>query len=264
MRVLIAEDDAPSRLLLCSTVQRLGHECVEAADGDEALERFHETHPEVVITDLEMPGLDGATLVRRIRSAPDVAYAYVMVVTAQSDEALARDAMEAGADDLVIKPVDPADLERQLIAAQRVTVLHRRLHRDARQDALTGVGNRLRLTEDVAALRGRVDRYGHVYCAALIDVDHLKGYNDGLGHQAGDEVLRAIAGALAGTIRSGDMLYRYGGEEFLALLPEQSIEGATLAAERLRAGEELLPPRPLYLRRPDAQVPRNYKVVTPT
>ena len=85
MRVLIAEDDAPSRLLLCAAVERLGHECVEAGDGDEALARFQETVPEVVITDLEMPGLDGAALVRRIRSAPDVAYAYVMVLTAQSD-----------------------------------------------------------------------------------------------------------------------------------------------------------------------------------
>src|SRR6185436_18734637 len=104
MRVLIAEDDAPSRLLLCAAVERLGHECVEAGDGDEAFARFQETVPEVVITDLEMPGLDGAALVRQIRSAHDVAYAYVMVLTAQSDEATARDAMEAGADDLVLKP----------------------------------------------------------------------------------------------------------------------------------------------------------------
>src|SRR6185437_4340967 len=82
------------------------------------------------------------------------------------------------------------------------------------------------------------DRYGHAYCAALLDVDHFKGYNDGAGHQAGDGVLRAIADALASTIRSGDTLYRYGGEEFLVLLPEQTLEGATLAAERLRAAVE--------------------------
>src|SRR4051794_33467449 len=98
MRVLIAEDDPPSRLLLRAAVERLGHECVEAADGDEALARFHDTAPDVLITDLEMPGLDGAELVRRIRSAPDVAYAYLLVVTAQSDESQARDAMQAGAD----------------------------------------------------------------------------------------------------------------------------------------------------------------------
>ena len=240
MRVLIADDDAPSRLLLCAAVARLGHECAEASDGEEALARFHEIQPDVVITDLEMPRLDGAGLVRRIRSAPDVAYAFVVVVTAQSDEGKTRDAMEAGADDLILKPIQPADLERKLIAAQRVTTLHRRLHRDARQDALTGVGNRLRLAEDVVALCGRVDRYGHAYCAVLLDVDHFKGYNDGAGHQSGDEVLRAVAEALAATIRSGDTLYRYGGEEFLVLLPEQTLDGAALAAERLRAAVEAL------------------------
>jgi diguanylate cyclase (GGDEF)-like protein len=240
MRVLIADDDAPSRLLVCAAVERLGHECAEAGDGEEALARFHELGPDVVITDLEMPLLDGAGLVRHIRSAPDVAYAYVVVVTAQSDEAKTRDAMEAGADDLILKPIQPADLERKLIAAQRVTSLHRQLHRDARQDALTGIGNRLRLAEDIVALCGRVDRYGHAYCVVLLDVDRFKGYNDGAGHRSGDEVLRAVAEALAATIRSGDTLYRYGGEEFLVLLPEQSLEGATLAAERLRAAVEAL------------------------
>src|SRR3954447_16825920 len=109
MRVLIADDDAPSRLLLCAAVERLGHECAEASDGDEALARFQDLQPDVVLTDLEMPQLDGAGLVRHIRSAPDVAYAYVVVITAQSDEALTRDAMEAGADDLILKPVQPGD-----------------------------------------------------------------------------------------------------------------------------------------------------------
>jgi diguanylate cyclase (GGDEF)-like protein len=110
---------------------------------------------------------------------------------------------------------------------------------------LTGIGNRLRLAEDVEALCGRVARYGHAYCAALIDVDRFKGYNDGAGHLPGDEVLRAVADALAATIRSGDTLYRYGGEEFLVLLPEQTLDTAALAGERLReAVEGLSLPRP--------------------
>ena len=104
--------------------------------------------------------------------------------------------MEAGADDLVIKPLDPAALERKLIAAERMTGLHRRMHGDARQDPLTGVGNRLRLAEDVKALCGRVERYGHSYCVALFDIDNFKAFNDGVGHLAGDDVLRAVAGAL--------------------------------------------------------------------
>ena len=240
MKVLIAEDDPGARLLLESALERLGHEILAAEDGEEALRLYLAERPDAVVTDLAMPGLDGAALLARIRSEPDIPYAYVVVLTASADEHVARAAMEAGADDLVLKPLDPADLERKLIAAQRVTALHRRLHADARQDALTGVGNRLRLAEDVEALCGRVARYGHAYCVALLDVDRFKELNDGAGHRAGDDVLRRVAEALTATIRSGDTLYRYGGEEFLVLLPEQTLDGAALAAERLRAAVEEL------------------------
>ena len=240
MEVLIAEDEPGSRLLLSAAVERLGHACIAAEDGEQAAVLFAAEHPEVVITDLSMPGLDGSALVGRIRSTPDAPYAYVLVLAAESDEGRARAAMEAGADDLVIKPLDPAELERKLIAAERVTGLHRRMHSDARQDTLTGVGNRLRLAEDLDALCGRLARYGHAYCVALLDVDHFKALNDSAGHRAGDDVLRAISGALAETIRRGDTLYRYGGEEFLVLLPEQSLDGAQLAGERLRASVEAL------------------------
>ncbi len=175
MRVLFADDDAGTRLLIAAALQRLGHEVLEAGSGDEALRLYVEDPPEVVITDLAMPGaIDGAGLISRVRALPDTDYAYVMVVTGSPDEEVARAAKEAGAADLVIKPLEPADLERKLIAAARVTTLHRRLHRDARQDPLTGVGNRLRLAEDVEALCGRVAGYGHADSAALIDVDHFK------------------------------------------------------------------------------------------
>ena len=238
MRVLIADDEPGARLLLTSTVERLGHECTAAEDGEEALRLYRELRPEVVITDLEMPALDGAELARRIRAEADDAYAYVMVVTGSTDDAEAREAMRAGADDLVLKPLDAAELERKLIAAERMIALHGRLHRDARQDALTGIGNRLRLAEDIEALCARVTRYGHAYCVALLDIDDFKGFNDSAGHVAGDEVLRGVADALACTLRTGDTLYRYGGEEFLVLLPEQTLDGAALAAERLRATVE--------------------------
>ena len=240
MKVLIAEDDPGSRLLLSAALERLGHDCIAAEDGEAAAALYVAELPDVVITDLSMPGLDGSGLVSRIRSTPDAPYAYVLVLTAESDEGQARAAMEAGADDLVIKPLDPAELERKLIAAQRVTDLHRRMHTDARQDTLTGIGNRLRLAEDLDALCGRVTRYGHAYCVALLDVDRFKALNDSAGHRAGDDVLRKLAAALAATIRRGDTLYRYGGEEFLVLLPEQSLDGAQLAGERLRAAVEAL------------------------
>jgi diguanylate cyclase (GGDEF)-like protein len=194
----------------------------------------------VVITDWQMPGMDGTALAKAIRAHSASSYAYVMVLTGAADEDSARAAMEAGADDLLLKPLDPAQLERKLIAAGRVTALHRRLHDDARHDALTGLSNRLRLAEDLELLCGRVERYGHAYCVALFDVDDFKGYNDAAGHLAGDGVLRSVAQALQRQIRTGDALYRYGGEEFLVLLPEQTIESAGLAADRLRGAVEAL------------------------
>jgi diguanylate cyclase (GGDEF)-like protein len=239
MHVLIAEDDPSTRLLVSTAVERLGHSACLAEDGASALRRFQDELPDVVITDWEMPGLDGTELARAIR-ARGGAYTYVIVLTGAADEEAARAAMEAGADDLIAKPLATAELERQLIAASRLTALHRRMHQDARHDALTGLGNRLRLAEDLEALCGRVARYGHSYCVALFDIDAFKGYNDGLGHLAGDEVLRAVAESLRSGARSGDAVYRYGGEEFLVLLPEQSLDSAAQAAERLRAAVEAL------------------------
>jgi diguanylate cyclase (GGDEF)-like protein len=240
MDVLIADDDATSRLVVSAAVERLGHRCTLAEDGSEAWRRYQELLPDVVITDWQMPGMDGTALAEAIRGLTGVPYAYVIVLTGAADEDAARRTMEVGADDLLVKPLDVAQLERKLIAAGRVTALHRRMHDDARQDALTGLGNRLRLAEDLELLCGRVERYGHVYSVALFDVDGFKDYNDGAGHLAGDDVLRRVAAEFERQIRTGDALYRYGGEEFLVLLPEQPLEAAALAAERLRAAVEAL------------------------
>ena len=240
MNVLIADDDPGMRLLVSAAVEQLGHRCTVAENGSEAWLRYQELLPDMVITDWQMPGMDGTELAERIRGLASAPYAYVVVLTGAADEVAARRTMEVGADDLLLKPLDIAQLERKLIAAGRVTALHRRMHDDARQDALTGLGNRLRLAEDLEVLCGRVQRYRHVYSVALFDVDHFKGYNDNAGHLAGDDVLRRMAGELERQIRTGDALYRYGGEEFLVLLPEQRIDAAALAAERLRAAVEAL------------------------
>ncbi len=240
MHILIADDDPGTRLTVSAAIERLGHRCTVAENGEAAWRAYQAELPDAVITDWQMPGMDGTALVRAIREQNDGRYAYVMVLTGQADEASARATMEAGADDLLVKPLEPAQLERKLIAAERVTTMHRQMHEDARHDAATGLANRLRLAEDLEALCGRVARYGHVYCVAVFDVDNFKGVNDAAGHLYGDQTLRAIAGALQSEVRSGDAVYRYGGEEFLVLLPEQTLESATLAAERLRSAVENL------------------------
>ena len=141
--------------------------------------------------------------------------------------------MQAGADDVLAKPPDPAELERGLIAAERITAMHRRMRADARVDPLTGAGSRSRLDEDLAALCARVVRYGHAYCVAMVGARARR-----------PTTCCARAGrALVHEIRSGDAVYRSGPSEFVVLLPEQALDTANLAAARLRRAVEHAVPR---------------------
>lgn len=239
MIVLVADDDPGSLLVAKAAVARSGHDCLTAKNGDEAWALFLEHRPDVVVTDWMMPGLDGLALSRAIRAqAPDL-YTYIVLLTSQGsrDDVLAG--LAAGADDYVTKPLDPFVLHTRLLVAKRVTTLHadlahyrKMLSQQARTDPLTGLGNRLKLTEDLAQLHARSQRYGEEYCLAMCDVDNFKSYNDIYGHQAGDLALRAVAAALARVARSSDGVYRYGGEEFLLVLPSQSKQGAKDMLER--------------------------------
>jgi diguanylate cyclase (GGDEF)-like protein len=201
-----------------------------------------------------MPGLTGLDLCRAIRADANDYYTYFIMVTSQGGLSQVLEGMNAGADDYLVKPLDTDDLEARLVAAARVTRLHRRLARQqcdledmndelvaiSRRDPLTALGNRRALEEDLDLLEARVTRYGHRYCMALVDVDHFKAYNDAHGHQSGDQILKAVATQLTHDARGGDAFYRYGGDEFLCILPEQSMESGALAVERMRLGLERL------------------------
>lgn len=247
LKILMADDSATSRLVLQRALEQLGHEVLVARDGVEAWSTFLLARPSVVISDWIMPGMDGAELCRRIREDSDGPYTYFVMLTSLEDKEHVLDGMRAGADDYLTKPLDEHELEVRLIAAARVTELHdrleelkRRLHREARVDPLTHVGNRLRLREDLEALAGRIERYGHGSSVALFDIDRFKAFNDTAGHLAGDEVLAAVAAELRRQARRGDEVYRYGGEEFVVIFPEQDTAHTRLAAERMRAAIERL------------------------
>jgi two-component system chemotaxis response regulator CheY len=256
LKILIAEDDAVSRTILRRAVEKTGHECLAAADGEEAWGLYKENPDlEAIISDWMMPGVDGLELCRRVRSEERDTYTYFIFLTALGDKEHLLIGLEAGADDYLSKPLDRDELQVRLISASRVTALHRRLaqQRDeleklnrrlfeqSREDPLTRLGNRLRLREELEVLQARVERYGgHSYSVVLCDVDFFKSYNDHYGHIAGDEVLRKVAGQIGDQCRSGDTAYRYGGEEFLIVLPEQPLEIAVAVADRLRRSVEAL------------------------
>lgn len=254
MKVLIVDEAAATRAILQRALVGLGHECVVAADGEEAWARFCENPAEVVISDWMMPGFDGDELCRRVRDEPENSHAYFILLTSLEDQRHVLQSMEAGADDYLKKPIELDDLKARLIAAARVTALHERLAAqqvqvellkqklflESRNDPLTGVGNRIALGEELAQLIGRSARYGHTYALALFGVDFFKSYNDSCGHVAGDDVLRRVAWCLSEQCRDGDVVYRYGDEELVVLFPEQDLGGAQIAAERLRHAIESL------------------------
>lgn len=248
MRILIADDDATSRLVLKAMASKLGHECLVATDGTSAWELIQAGEVDVLLTDWMMPGLDGLELCRRVRSELNDQYVYVVLITALGASDQVLEGMGAGADDYLVKPVDSFAVRTRLVAADRVTALHRQLAEVKAKlelataaatersltDELTGLGNRRRMEIDLADAHARALRARRPYGVVMFDIDHFKTYNDRYGHLAGDTVLRRVAHRLVCEARAGEQLYRFGGEEFLLLLDEPTIEGATVAAERLR------------------------------
>ena len=215
MKILVADDDATSRLIVQTALRSLGHECHTVCDGAQAWDLYRALEPDVVISDWKMPGLSGLELCREIRTHPVGDYAYFIMVTNERGADEIIEGMSAGADDYLLKPLDADDLAARLVAAARLTSLHHQLASQqaeleqlntelaavARRDPLTELGNRRALDEDLEQLEARMGRYGGRFCMGLLDVDHFKSYNDRYGHQAGDRVLEIVAGQLRAQAR---------------------------------------------------------------
>jgi len=254
MTILIAEDDPGTLRLLEKAVRACGHDVSTASDGQQAWDLFTGGDFNFVLTDWQMPVLDGVELCRRIRGAARLSYVYVIMVTSRGGQENFLAGMNAGADDFIIKPIDQREIQVRLRAAERVLnlekelrdknqqleVVNTRLRHLSRLDALMQIGNRLAFEERITEFHQRALRYGDLYSVIMCDVDQFKAYNDSQGHLAGDEVLRCIAGSIQQCLRSSDGAFRYGGEEIVVLLPRQSFREAARVAARLRARVEAL------------------------
>ncbi len=249
--VLLADDDDVASLVVRRLLQRAGYTVTVVRDGRQALDALTERHIPIVLTDWEMPEVDGPALCRHIRGATYAGYVYTVLLTARSSRSHILAGLEAGADDYVTKPIDEAELLARLKTGQRIVDLERKLRaandqalRLAIMDALTDVYNRRHFMAEMPRELERAHRFGTPTSIALLDVDLFKRINDERGHQTGDDVLKVVAATLKSGVRPNiDWIARVGGEEFLIVLPGTDHKGALIVAERLRAAlaERVIP-----------------------
>ncbi|MFQ5595053.1 MAG: diguanylate cyclase [Anaerolineae bacterium] len=242
MRILIADDDPFMRRLLQTALTHAGHKALAVEDGQAAWDLLRSDSVRFVITDWMMPKLDGPELIRRIRSADFPAYTYVILLTSKDSKEDVVIGLEAGADDYLTKPFDPSELQARIAIGKRILDLETRL-REARDqmevlatyDNLTGLLNRRALYEHIEAEMKRAEREAEPMSLVLLDVDHFKAVNDQHGHHVGDQTLRLVADTIAHNKRPYDWAGRWGGEEFLLVLPGATLAEASDIAERVRA-----------------------------
>jgi two-component system cell cycle response regulator len=231
--VLIAEDDVVCRTILQTWLRTWGYRVVVVQDGFKAWEVLQqEDSPELVILDWVMPGIDGIELCRRVRRRQQ--NAYILLVTANDEKQEIVNGLEAGADDYLTKPFDAAELRARLRVGQRILALHQQLRFQATHDVLTGVWSRRAALDILSREIQRAARTQTPTAVLMLDLDHFKRINDTRGHLAGDGVLKEVAQRISRAVRIYDVVGRYGGEEFMVVLPGCHNNQAQEAAERIR------------------------------
>ncbi len=244
MRVLIADDSIVSRHLLDATLRKWGYEVVVACDGVEAWDVLQAPDaPKLVILDWVMPGLTGPEVCRRVRehAKEKDTYTYILLLTSKSLKEDLIEGMEAGADDYITKPFDQHELKVRLRAGTRIIDLEQQLvtareelREQATKDFLTRIWNRSSILDILQRELIRGGREQRPLGVVLADLDHFKSVNDSFGHFAGDAVLREFARRMQASMRQYDAIGRYGGEEFLVVLPGCDEEGTAAQGERMR------------------------------
>lgn len=245
MRILIVDDDPLQRRLLQASLIRVGHEVIETVDGAAAWDLLQRDPIPLVITDWMMPILSGLDLIERIRAANFETYTYIILVTAKDKKEDVVKGLEAGADDYLTKPFDPNEMRARVQIGERILSLESRLRESLEQlhvmatyDSLTGLLSRRAIYERAQTELDRAEREAGSMSLIMLDIDHFKRVNDLYGHLIGDQALRMAAGTLLQNKRSYDLAGRWGGEEFLLVLPDTTLHEAGIIAERVRKSVE--------------------------
>lgn len=242
MRILVAEDDRVLLRIMELTLDSWGYEVIATSNGHEAWQALQaDNAPRLAIIDRLMPGMDGIEVCRKVREADEDHYTYIILCTALDKEEDLVTGMDAGADDYIAKPFKTTELKARLRAGRRIIELQNEmisareaLREKATHDSLTGLWSHEEILLILEHELNRSEREGRTVGVILTDIDHFKRINDRYGHLTGDAVLRMTAGRMLAAIRSYDAIGRFGGEEFLVVLPGCDTMSAAVSAERLR------------------------------
>jgi diguanylate cyclase (GGDEF)-like protein len=247
--VLIADDDPLSRRMLEAFLTKSGYRVVTAVDGLDALKILTaEDSPPLAILDWMMPGLEGPQVCQRLRAHLDRPYTYILLLTGRNQKQDLLNGLQSGADDYLTKPFDAQELRARLHVGQRILDLQdgliaarEAMRFQATHDLLTGIDNRSVVMDAIKRESSRQVREGGSFGVVLLDLDHFKNVNDTLGHLAGDAVLKEAARRMMQAVRLYDTVGRYGGEEFLVVVPSSDGEGTLALAERIREAIQSAP-----------------------
>lgn len=240
-KILIVEDSWTQAEGIRLLVESHGHLIKTAASGKEALQTAAEFLPDVIILDLLLPDIPGIEVARQLRSNPQTSEKSIIIVSRLNSEDDKVEGLESGADDYITKPIRP----RELLARVRTQLRTQRLMKELQKkneelihlaacDPLTGLYNRLFLREYMLKQYAVWQRYQTALSVIMFDIDHFKQVNDRYGHMIGDEVLKELALVISKILRSADVFARFGGEEFLIVLPNTGREEAKVVAEKIR------------------------------
>jgi len=249
MKILVADDDITSRKILESTLKKWNFEVVTASNGKEAWEIIQsENSPKMIVLDWIMPGLDGLEICIKVRELVRKDYIYIILLTSKNNKEDIIKGLDSGADDYITKPFNPHELKARVNAGKRIIDLQTALNSarenlrfQANHDPLTKVFNRGALMDFLQRETARSYRSKKPLSVVMLDLDNFKNVNDTHGHIAGDEVLCKVSIRLGSTIRAYDCLGRYGGEEFLVVLPDCDKEQGLLVSERIRNTVKVTP-----------------------
>jgi diguanylate cyclase (GGDEF)-like protein len=248
-KILIAEDDPVSRRVLEVFLVKRGYNVITVANGTDALRELDDNvAPRLAVLDWMMPGMEGTQVCERVRENNERPYVYIILLTARSQKEDLLQGLKSGADDYLTKPFDPQELEARLHVGQRILDLQDKLIETreelryrATHDSLTGLPNRTEVVERLRREQSRQLRTGGSFGVLLADLDHFKKINDTHGHAVGDVVLQEVARRMKASLRDYDTVGRYGGEEFLVVLPTADSRGTFAISERIRRKIESRP-----------------------